>query len=414
MINLRSGVQRGLSQGGYGLAAFESPTTDPDAIQLGNDLKGSLRLPTRRTLATELGLASRALDSADSITNAIWDLLTLHSDPTGQDSWGSLMPTSKGRFELHLAGEIKAERFQMGVTPGHENVLVVLQNNYRQTRADVLARKQVAIDLGLDPSLITDIHLQLLSRWERQYRVPYRTFIPNDLPDEGKLPRSTIFTDIFNRPNEDLQVSPNWNAIDGNDIGIVSEEVKLNTVISITNAVEWAFDLDGDDNSAQVDVLALNPSIALWSVMCRMPGGAVTGYGFRRVDVAGEEHQLEEITAGVTTVIAGPTSEVFSFPEEIYVEADGTTIKGTIDGVEKHSVTDVVLAIGKRCGFRAFKNNGGADVRLDNYVAMDLGLPPDPPIQVLNVPLFGQTIYNSADEENRPRYAQRIARGTEE
>ena len=31
-----------------------------------------------------------------------------------------------------------------------------------------------------------------------------------------------------------------------------------------------------------------------------------------------------------------------------------------------------------------------------------------------NLPPYGQVIFNSADEENRPRYGQRIARGTEE
>lgn len=40
--------------------------------------------------------------------------------------------------------------------------------------------------------------------------------------------------------------------------------------------------------------------------------------------------------------------------------------------------------------------------------------PPPPPVTGANLPPYGQVIFNSADEENRPRYGQRIARGTEE
>ncbi len=52
-----------------------------------------------------------------------------------------------------------------------------------------------------------------------------------------------------------------------------------------------------------------------------------------------------------------------------------------------------------------------------NRIASGLVIPPPEPAPVnggAGLPPYGQVIFNSADEANRPRYGQRIARGTEE
>ena len=52
-----------------------------------------------------------------------------------------------------------------------------------------------------------------------------------------------------------------------------------------------------------------------------------------------------------------------------------------------------------------------AEIRDTEPGKVDIGADAFPSV---NLPLYGQVIFNSADEENRPLYGQRIARGTEE
>ncbi len=57
---------------------------------------------------------------------------------------------------------------------------------------------------------------------------------------------------------------------------------------------------------------------------------------------------------------------------------------------------------------------GSAGVLRQAYIGFQMeALPPVPPLGA-NLPPYGQVIFNSADEENRPIYGQRIARGTDE
>lgn len=185
----------------------------------------------------------------------------------------------------------------------------------------------------------------------------------------------SIGAESFNKANSStLGPDLTWTELQ-TDMTIVSNAVEAIPTASTTTARADA-DVSSVDHEASCDVLALTATLNNIAVVCcRMPSTAtVTGYGLRRFhDGTNYAHRLEKVVAGTTTVLAGPTTLARSGTENIKVDASGSTIKGYVDSVQKHSVTDTAITTGTRGGIRIFRASATqADIRLDNFRIADL------------------------------------------
>jgi len=127
-----------------------------------------------------------------------------------------------------------------------------------------------------------------------------------------------------------------------------------------------------NDQYAQLVVVAVSSSGASRSIgpSCRQTAGATdTAYVFAWYSTAAaSQRRLYKVVAGTITELGSDTT-VASAGEVFRVEAQGTTVRGKVNGVEIFSVTDSAIASGVG-GIRATSSN--TSHRGDNWEAGDL------------------------------------------
>lgn len=187
-----------------------------------------------------------------------------------------------------------------------------------------------------------------------------------------------IFTESFNQPDSTV-LGPDltWTETIGN-LTTVSSQVQVAAVNTVSEA-RAETDLATSDNYAQLELVAMTVSayVRIAEAMCRHSSTDRTAYMMQRAVAADgtEQHGLRKIISGSITVISGPTVEALSPPTLLRSEAEGSTARGFLGGVQKHSVTDTSITTGTRAGMRLFVANVGAvtDVIVDKFEYGDLG-----------------------------------------
>ena len=167
---------------------------------------------------------------------------------------------------------------------------------------------------------------------------------------------AAFFSDDFNRANEDLSASSDWEAALG-DMDIVSNEVV--SVGTAGNSYRCVGSTLANDQYAQATITYGSVLTSGPGVSCRYSASAETYYHFRWSQ-SGNQYQLFRVDAGSFTSIdtaagATPTAAVFR------IEANGSTIRGLVDGVEKCSATDTTITSGPYAGIRSFKEDNVFD-----------------------------------------------------
>lgn len=160
----------------------------------------------------------------------------------------------------------------------------------------------------------------------------------------------TSFTDDFNRANEALEASSNWNALLGTGLDVVSNAV------SVTANGAQVFECVGATLAADQYAEATLATVASNAgVMARCDGTTDNLYFFR---TSGSQWQMFRTVSGATTQI-GTNVEAPTAGDVLRIECSGTTIRGLVNGVQKISVTDSTLSSGASAGFRCFNTSGG-------------------------------------------------------
>src|SRR3990167_4090916 len=90
-IDLRSSPQKAIAGGaaqGWALFSYSQAVSSPGLFSLSNAIDKKLTKPVISKIETELGVTIQSTNVRDTI----WEILTLHGDPTGQARWKPLMP----------------------------------------------------------------------------------------------------------------------------------------------------------------------------------------------------------------------------------------------------------------------------------------------------------------------------------
>lgn len=183
--------------------------------------------------------------------------------------------------------------------------------------------------------------------------------------------QNVIATDDFNRANEQLDASANWD-IDGWANLDVSSNVVVADAGSQYSYGLWVGDTLDNDQWAEADISALDGTGGEAGVLVRgtVTGGtnSTTAYALMLSD--GGQVWLYEYTGGSRASLASTASGYFddTVAHTARIEVVGTTITGYVDGVEAVTQTDATITSGA-AGIGIMLWSPG--VSIDNFSAGD-------------------------------------------
>ncbi len=378
LVDLRPLAAQGtlLTVDGYGFFAYPG-TVDPgllvDEIDLGGDLNGAIQ--NKKQVETAFGVVL----TGTTIKDVLWELLTTESDPKGLTGPKPIIPGVNLNLELRLGGHsvIRSERFDIDTAPHRLQVIEVIQEDYRGMRDE--AMKHLAQDSR------SETHLRFLTVQEQKYGTDYRTFIPADLPDEGKKPIGTSFADSFNRAdNVDLN-DVDTGKLKNGSAGtwqwaevLGAGEVSSNQFRRESGSIVYARcedDLSSADHFCEGDTSTVaTGSEKQWGPCARFASAANTSYMFQRRfsdPLSSAILRLRKtITGSRTNLGASDITQTAAVGEKIECRINGSTLSGEHDDVEKDSITDTAITGGTRGGIYMTGTQG--DVLVDDWFCEDI------------------------------------------
>lgn len=189
-----------------------------------------------------------------------------------------------------------------------------------------------------------------------------------------------------------VSISENWNCADsasltcqltwteflGTQWEILTNQARCLTDGNNPRSARADSDLATDDQECQLTVVDYAPGgvpgdYILAGPTCRKDATAtVTFYSFWGGPGTGQSHALSKHVDSVRTDMQ-TQADVPLDGDVLRVTADGSTIKGFRNGVEKTSVTDVSIVDNLRCGIWAQGLGIASEVSCDTWSAADLG-----------------------------------------
>lgn len=167
---------------------------------------------------------------------------------------------------------------------------------------------------------------------------------------------NVVFTDNFNRADGSL--GSNWTDVTA--LAISSNKVTGSTGSACLGVTVPA--LPTAAGYAQLTITTGGGGSSSQGVMIRMPGGTTqTGYLWRYSGSGAT--QLFVVSASTYTAIGSPYSATLTAPFTLRIEAQGSTIRGYVDGVQRQSTTDATNSSGTHAGVRLT----GTTVRADDF-----------------------------------------------
>ena len=256
---------------GYGLFVL-SERVPTAGYYLGSLLGRTLTSAEKQTIKTVLEVGENIV--ADTLLEILWELLTLHADPTGQTRSKPLMPAFNGLMELYLGGFslVKSKLLVPFVSDEWPLVVATLQNDYRRIRQEVLSGQA-------SPGL----HRKVLSAWVAKYGLPWETFVPKGLPLEPPLRFDTTIKEGFTQADSDtLGPDLSWTEFDNTnaDLDVVSNACERSGPADPTPPKARA-DTDLSSNDHYSQIVILNPTAGdktAWETHVRRTSTATLTY----------------------------------------------------------------------------------------------------------------------------------------
>lgn len=312
----------------------------------------------QKMLDTWEGLTGVAAQG-DTLADLIWWHLTENADPKGSDRCKPLM-ASRDRMELHCHGLIASKPFNLGQQHANK-VLAVIQDDFRAT-----------FDLAQQGKAPADLHLKLLDDLCDKHgvgkdRASWQRFVPADLRNDiaGPKPRTTAYSDNFNRANADPLGSSSegwsWTEVSG-DIDIASNMA----VAANTSRARAEADLSSADHECQVTFQFNDGGSVAAGPMVRYASAADTAYFGRGRDTANQSILAKYVTGTLTDL--DTVSTTIDFPVVLKTYISVSALKFYVGGVERNSITDTAISGGTRCGLGTI----GTDTSSENWSCTDL------------------------------------------
>lgn len=288
----------------------------------------------------------------DTLTDLLWDQLTVGSDPSGGSGPKPLTPDVDGFLRLYVGGhsEVRRERFVWGTHPHTNRLRDLLRLDFRR----VFEQDQI-------------ISRKVLDSWCVKYRInQWQEFVPPSLLPHvpGRLPRATTITESFNKADSTI-LGPDltWTELSG-DWAVESNRAAKNTVNGGRDMVRADTDLSSDDHYTQVVILG-GTNVTAQGPVCRMttPNTGYTLYNYADVLTLTLEFNA-------TPTVLDSLALTYNPGDTYKVQADGSTIKAFVNGIERISVTNTTIGGYLRCGMFCFAAPTGGV--LDSFEARDL------------------------------------------
>ncbi len=367
ILDLRSLPQQSLFGGvpeGWGFFAYANPQTISNSFYLGNLISKILTNAQKNGLKNRLNLPSNI--TSDTLVNILFELFTVHADPTGQTRWKPLMPNLKNNLELVLNGHsvVASKRLIPESSPEWLNVKAVLQEDYRKIGEGGKA--------GLHNE---DLHRRFLQSLVEQYDVHPNLFIPDDLPKETPLPHNTIITESFNTTDSTtLGPDLSWTELEG-DMDIFSNTCRYASALNFGHITSRA-DTDlatADQYSQIVFVNALNGQNSAQGCHRRKNSSATLTYYHSQIsDEPADRRRSWKRIAGTFTLLTN-TNGSAAVNDVLRGEIEGSTYRFYLNSILQHSGTDTAITGNLRCGVGMHSDNlANTRPRIDNFEAGDL------------------------------------------
>lgn len=345
------------------------PASDPHALslfvcekQLGADyrlfgkrLEDSLAPSERAVWRSALRIGGPL--AGPTLRDLIWQTLLLGSDPEGAALCPPLVPTHRGLYEIHLAGErIWSRPFAGMADPGWPLLQRLMQGLYG-------ARKQEAARSG------SDLHRKWLAAIVAKLGVPWQA-----IGDEEPRRPDTTVSDNFNRADDD-SLGANWSEVSG-DWDILSNALRCAANGgSGYGTARFESDLSSDDMYSQAICTGYGGSRQA-GVTVRVASDAETCYSFEVRNNETTTYRIRRLTAGTSLGAVNTTHPSVPFTAKLTV--DGSSLEGFIDGSSVIGpITDTNITGNTRAGTYA---NSANNVTLDDFQAADLVAASGPPV----------------------------------
>lgn len=329
------------------------------------------------------GLTGVALPSDVTLLDALWHMLTAAADPDGGERAKPIMPTHRGRLELHLGGHslVRAEQMPADPTqhPAWPKIQAVLQNDYREIhdgpKPVSLARQRQSGN----PTLAR----KYLGAMAQKYRLPSEAasslLIPRDLPRAAALKPTTEIWDDFDRPDETLdgsQAPAGWEW--RGPIGHVSLRILDGEVVYDSGAGQgwgtYRADLDLSSADHWSEVYVHGHSITQTAGVTARITTDESFYYARYGGTQSSSRGLGRRTTWNVSIIQPIPEMQSNDPGIVRLTADGSSISASVDGVQVGTVTDTQISGGLQAGLFLQMANFGAMMR--DFRASDLLAPP--------------------------------------
>ena len=285
-----------------------------------------------------------------NLKNLLWDHLTNGSNRGGVDRSKPLIPKRDGFAELRLGG----------------NRLVRRKPNIRAGGAwESELREQMKADMVQLHQQSEDLARKNLTTAKAKYALrddELGLILPSDMQDLRPLPPTTSGSDDFNRGDEPLQTSADWD----NPVGAWNV---LSNGVTRTNSghgtIVFQTAMSSADHWAEISWLDNNDHF--FAVARKENNTTVTAYFAL---ILGTQHRVHKYVNGVESYL-GHTTDTDA-AAVIRVDCEGSTIKHIYGGVEKTSVTDTSITGGLYAGLGSGIQNGASPMGDD--FAFDDGL----------------------------------------
>jgi hypothetical protein len=320
------------------------------------------------SVSNRLRLRMSVIDSTMRADRLLSELLTAHSDPSGQLAWKPLIPDSNGTIEAWIAPEVRL--FLDSIS--RDSIAWVKAMEVHQLDYDIIRR-----DSGID------VARKVAGYWLLKYGEDVRTV---EQQRDGISNPTTSVGDTFNRAdNVNINASDTGKTLDGvpatwqwvelvTGFDIASNRLQTNTTAVNADAIARVEqDLSSENIYSEIIQVNATGNISAASPAVRFDPTDITFYTcIKRSTLS--QYIWGKYIAGVPTFANIGPNETTSSPALIGCQIDDDTLTGYHDSILKFTVTDTAITGFLRSGVR-FRHGSSQLVQGDDFFSEDVPIP---------------------------------------
>jgi hypothetical protein len=352
-------------QDGFGIfASNDELSSDYELLGIGSlrDIKTSHRLSDRIPKRER-----KRQPKGDDLLSLLLDAIGDGSDPTGDSFAKPLMPDANMRLCLTIGGV--SHQWKTAPWNYHwDKIQDVERADFQRHFDDAKAGR------SKDKEHHRRILDALCDKYNLQGADDWKGFIPAKLRKEikGRLKHETVITDNFNRSNAGSLGTASggftWSRMTGGvNVQIISNTAGLSSSADSRNRAQS--DLSSSDLYSQIELTAW-AAVDSFEPIARASSVAATFYIYIPRNDATNTHRIFKCVAGSFTAINAANGNIPSTGQASKIVVSGSSIVGSVSGVDRVSVTDTAVTGNIRCGFGL--NGNSTVLRVDNFEAGDV------------------------------------------